>query len=127
MHLNLLNGAMQGVISDDYRSRVVWSPFPDQGLNPCQDFFKSQNLPKRSRGYIQVFLDGGLNQQRMGVHILLYKEVPLRKFKRFIGRFEKGMEWSTLKLRYIGMIMVNLGVNIASMEIQIKEKYILGF
>lgn len=24
-------------------------------------------LPKKSLGYIQVFLDGGLNQQRMGV------------------------------------------------------------
>jgi hypothetical protein len=24
-------------------------------------------LPEKSRGYIQVFLDGGLNQQKMGV------------------------------------------------------------
>ena len=24
-------------------------------------------LPKKSQGYVQVFLDGGLNQQRMGV------------------------------------------------------------
>lgn len=24
-------------------------------------------LPEKSEGYIQVFLDGGLNQQRMGV------------------------------------------------------------
>ncbi|XP_075485665.1 LOW QUALITY PROTEIN: O-fucosyltransferase 31-like [Primulina tabacum] len=66
MHLNLLNGALQRVISDDHRSRV-WSALPDQGLKPCQDFSKSHNLPKKSRGYIQVFLDGGLNQQRMGI------------------------------------------------------------
>ena len=26
-------------------------------------------LPEKSEGYIQVFLDGGLNQQRMGVGI----------------------------------------------------------
>ena len=24
-------------------------------------------VPEKSRGYIQVFLDGGLNQQKMGV------------------------------------------------------------
>lgn len=30
-------------------------------------FFLKSVLPRKSQGYIQVFLDGGLNQQRMGV------------------------------------------------------------
>lgn len=29
-------------------------------------------LPQKSQGYIQVFLDGGLNQQRMGVGTLRF-------------------------------------------------------
>lgn len=29
-------------------------------------------LPEKSQGYIQVFLDGGLNQQRMGVSTCIY-------------------------------------------------------
>lgn len=29
-------------------------------------------LPSKSNGYIQVFLDGGLNQQRMGVSQILF-------------------------------------------------------
>lgn len=28
-------------------------------------------VPEKSEGYVQVFLDGGLNQQRMGVRIII--------------------------------------------------------
>lgn len=43
---------------------IVHSIFPDMHLFvPC---FQA-DLPEKSEGYIQVFLDGGLNQQRMGV------------------------------------------------------------
>ena len=36
----------------------------------CVIFFQLVALPEKSTGYVQVFLDGGLNQQRMGVNIL---------------------------------------------------------
>ncbi|KAE8658672.1 MSCS-like 3 isoform 1 [Hibiscus syriacus] len=46
----------------------LWSPLPNQGWKPCIDSADNPpSLPERSEGYIQVFLDGGLNQQRMGI------------------------------------------------------------
>ncbi|KAL1100499.1 hypothetical protein V6Z11_D05G233600 [Gossypium hirsutum] len=45
----------------------LWSPLPNQGWKPCIDSADTPSLPERSQGYIQVFLDGGLNQQRMGI------------------------------------------------------------
>lgn len=35
-------------------------------------------LPEKSEGYIQVFLDGGLNQQRMGVCTKKFHEHLIR-------------------------------------------------
>ncbi|KAK4483926.1 hypothetical protein RD792_011135 [Penstemon davidsonii] len=70
MHLNLLEPALRrrvtdDLVDDDEIATKLWSPLPDQGWTPCQH---SSNIsPKQSRGYIQVFLDGGLNQQRMGI------------------------------------------------------------
>ncbi|KAK9758404.1 hypothetical protein RND81_01G227300 [Saponaria officinalis] len=46
------------------RHLELWSPLPDQGWKPCQH---PPSLPYKSQGYLQVFLDGGLNQQRMGI------------------------------------------------------------
>ncbi|XP_065881211.1 O-fucosyltransferase 31 [Euphorbia lathyris] len=44
----------------------LWSPLPHQGWKPCAEP-AIRSLPQKSQGYIQVFLDGGLNQQRMGI------------------------------------------------------------
>lgn len=41
---------------------------------------------KKSNGYIQVFLDGGLNQQKMGVGYVTIKEVEV-----YISKFHNGM------------------------------------
>ncbi|KMZ62246.1 Peptide-O-fucosyltransferase [Zostera marina] len=60
----LLKGALQ-------RDKLIedidlWAPLPVSGWQHCK---QSSNLafPRSSRGYIQVFLNGGLNQQRMGI------------------------------------------------------------
>ncbi|GAB2290326.1 O-fucosyltransferase 31 [Dionaea muscipula] len=45
----------------------LWSSLPNQGWIPCVDSECSLSLPEKSTGYLQVFLDGGLNQQRMGI------------------------------------------------------------
>jgi hypothetical protein len=63
-HLSLLKSALQrssGEQSD------LWRPLTDQGWSPCIDLGNSPSLPDKTAGYVQVFLDGGLNQQRMGI------------------------------------------------------------
>uniref|UniRef100_A0A7C9D4M4 O-fucosyltransferase family protein n=1 Tax=Opuntia streptacantha TaxID=393608 RepID=A0A7C9D4M4_OPUST len=65
-HLHLLQGALQW--KTPFRRQLeMWSPLPHQGWKPCADPEDTFPLPMKSQGYIQVFLDGGLNQQRMGV------------------------------------------------------------
>ncbi|KAF2543025.1 hypothetical protein F2Q68_00030087 [Brassica cretica] len=64
-HLRLLEGALHRQIS--IRQQVeLWSPLPDQAWKPCTQSFTGSPLPEKSQGFLQVFLDGGLNQQRMG-------------------------------------------------------------
>ncbi|KAA8528358.1 hypothetical protein F0562_035713 [Nyssa sinensis] len=65
-HLRLLKGALPRETSDKQQSDL-WSPLADQGWKPCVESTSIAFLPKKSQGYIQVFLDGGLNQQRMGI------------------------------------------------------------
>ncbi|KAG2248699.1 hypothetical protein Bca52824_088327 [Brassica carinata] len=65
-HLRLLEGALHRQIS--IRQQVeLWSPLPDQSWKPCTQSFTGSPLPEKSQGFLQVFLDGGLNQQRMGL------------------------------------------------------------
>ncbi|CAJ1974017.1 unnamed protein product [Sphenostylis stenocarpa] len=66
MHEALLEGALQRQTSVELQTSL-WSPLAFQGWKPCTERPKSPSLPEKSRGYIQVFLDGGLNQQKMGV------------------------------------------------------------
>ncbi|CAA6662129.1 unnamed protein product [Spirodela intermedia] len=66
VHLSLLKGAIQRHIADEQRSDL-WSPLPPQGWKSCARSLDTPGFPKKSSGYIQVFLDGGLNQQRMGI------------------------------------------------------------
>ncbi|KAJ6820509.1 uncharacterized protein M6B38_397630 [Iris pallida] len=65
-HLSLLKGALQRKISEKQKSEL-WSPLEPQGWKPCIRSASNAILPTKSSGYIQVFLDGGLNQQRMGI------------------------------------------------------------
>ncbi|KAK4274175.1 hypothetical protein QN277_017443 [Acacia crassicarpa] len=66
MHEALLEGALQRQISDDQQIGL-WSPLANQGWKPCSESPKLPSKPEKSQGYIQVFLDGGLNQQKMGI------------------------------------------------------------
>ncbi|KAK1300460.1 Uncharacterized protein QJS10_CPB13g00210 [Acorus calamus] len=65
-HLPLLMGALQRPLLDEQESGL-WSPLPNQGLKKCDASTDKHVLHKKSNGYVQVFLDGGLNQQRMGI------------------------------------------------------------
>ncbi|OMO57601.1 GDP-fucose protein O-fucosyltransferase [Corchorus olitorius] len=65
-HLPLLEVALHRKTSIKQQSDL-WSPLPNQGWKPCIDSANIPLLPEKSQGYIQVFLDGGLNQQRMGI------------------------------------------------------------
>ncbi|XP_051187526.1 O-fucosyltransferase 39 isoform X2 [Lolium perenne] len=51
-------------MDDHEQKRDLWTPLPYQGWKPCLKSPGAHDLPF---GYIQVFLDGGLNQQRMGI------------------------------------------------------------
>ncbi|KAL5705401.1 O-fucosyltransferase 31 [Ranunculus cassubicifolius] len=63
-HLPLIKGALQRETAE--LQSELWAPLADQGWKPCE-VYSSTPVSKKSEGYIQVFLDGGLNQQRMGI------------------------------------------------------------
>ncbi|KAK9713147.1 hypothetical protein RND81_06G006500 [Saponaria officinalis] len=65
-HSNLLKDALRDQTPNDEPSEL-WSPLPDQGWRPCGECSGPSGKPENSTGYLQVFLDGGLNQQRMGI------------------------------------------------------------
>lgn len=65
-HLPLLQGALERETSYQQQSDV-WAPLSNQGWKQCDVSLHAPVFPKKSEGYIQVFLDGGLNQQRMGI------------------------------------------------------------
>jgi|UniRef100_A0A2N9J023 hypothetical protein len=65
-HSRLLKSALQRETTNAQHSHL-WIPLANQGWRPCVESTKAPSLPEKSQGYIQVFLDGGLNQQRMGI------------------------------------------------------------
>ncbi|GMI67959.1 hypothetical protein like AT5G65470 [Hibiscus trionum] len=66
-HLPLLKSALQRESSNGEPSDLR-APLADQGWRPCLATVNAPSaLPQKSEGYLQVFLDGGLNQQRMGI------------------------------------------------------------
>ncbi|KAL8127517.1 hypothetical protein AgCh_014433 [Apium graveolens] len=66
-HKNLLKSAVHRQISNEQKSDL-WMPLANQGWKPCVDSSTGpMPSPENSQGYLQLFLDGGLNQQRMGI------------------------------------------------------------
>ncbi|KAJ8444969.1 hypothetical protein Cgig2_029163 [Carnegiea gigantea] len=65
-HSNLFKAALRSQTPNGEPSQL-WSPLPDQGWKPCTDDVHPTAKLNKSEGYLQVFLDGGLNQQRMGI------------------------------------------------------------
>ncbi|KAL1820419.1 hypothetical protein ACET3Z_015288 [Daucus carota] len=68
-HMNLLKSAVLRQTSDEQKA-ALWRPLANQGWRTCVDSATGPTpppSPKNSQGYLQVFLDGGLNQQRMGI------------------------------------------------------------
>ncbi|XP_059624142.1 O-fucosyltransferase 39-like [Cornus florida] len=65
-HSRLLKSALQRETSNGLQSDL-WIPLANQGWKPYAESTSATTLPSESNGYIQVFLDGGLNQQRMGI------------------------------------------------------------
>ncbi|XP_024032912.1 O-fucosyltransferase 39 [Morus notabilis] len=65
-HSWLLKSALQAETSNTQQSDL-WTPLGNQGWKQCVESSVGPTLPEKSTGYIQVFLDGGLNQQRMGI------------------------------------------------------------
>ncbi|KAK9990976.1 hypothetical protein SO802_025961 [Lithocarpus litseifolius] len=65
-HSRILKSALQRETTNS-QHLDLWIPLANQGWRPCVESPKTPSLPEKSEGYIQVFLDGGLNQQRMGI------------------------------------------------------------
>ncbi|XP_038886798.1 O-fucosyltransferase 31-like [Benincasa hispida] len=65
-HPILLESALHHITTLEDQ-REIWSPLPNQGWKPCLKPTRTELSPTKPQGYIQVFLDGGLNQQRMGI------------------------------------------------------------
>ncbi|XP_027359844.1 O-fucosyltransferase 39 isoform X1 [Abrus precatorius] len=66
-HSRLLRSAVQRETPTSQLSEL-WSPLESQAWKRnVESRNKPTALPEKSEGYIQVFLDGGLNQQRMGI------------------------------------------------------------
>lgn len=65
-HLSFMKGALQREIPNEQKSEL-WAPLKPQGWKPCFPSSSITGNPMKSSGYVQVFLDGGLNQQRMAI------------------------------------------------------------
>nr|GEY28822.1 O-fucosyltransferase 39-like [Tanacetum cinerariifolium] len=65
-HSRLFKSALQHRASNEQLSDL-WTPLSNQGWKPYVAPPTSFSSLPESSGYIQVFLDGGLNQQRMGI------------------------------------------------------------
>ncbi|KAM1091573.1 hypothetical protein FF1_019040 [Malus domestica] len=65
-HQRLLMSALQRQTSEGELSDL-WTPLASESWKPCAESSVAPSLPEKSEGFIQVFLDGGLNQQRMGI------------------------------------------------------------
>jgi hypothetical protein len=55
----------------DVLAEKLWKPPSDQGFVPCVDPSPSYTGPGKSRGYLMVATNGGLNQMRAGVGLIV--------------------------------------------------------
>ncbi|XP_031109029.1 O-fucosyltransferase 39 isoform X2 [Ipomoea triloba] len=65
-HSSLFKSALQRETTPEEKAEI-WTPLANQGWKPVTDSGLFSKLSGKSEGYLQVFLDGGLNQQRMGI------------------------------------------------------------
>ncbi|MFS8017689.1 putative GDP-fucose protein O-fucosyltransferase [Helianthus anomalus] len=65
-HSRLFKNALQRQSSNE-QLFDLWTPLSNQGWKPFSESTSASSSLPESTGYIQVFLDGGLNQQRMGI------------------------------------------------------------
>ncbi|KAI7732811.1 hypothetical protein M8C21_014057 [Ambrosia artemisiifolia] len=65
-HSRLFKSALQHQSSIEQLTDL-WTPLSNQGWKPFAESTSASSSLPESTGYIQVFLDGGLNQQRMGI------------------------------------------------------------
>lgn len=63
-HSSLFKSALQRETTPEEKGEI-WMPLANQGWKPVTALVST--LAGKSEGYLQVFLDGGLNQQRMGI------------------------------------------------------------
>ncbi|KAK4765280.1 hypothetical protein SAY86_026370 [Trapa natans] len=64
-YMRLFKSALERETLGEKQSEI-WSPLSNQPWKRCMSY-PGSSLPEKSEGYLQVFLDGGLNQQRMGI------------------------------------------------------------
>ncbi|RXH92647.1 hypothetical protein DVH24_033543 [Malus domestica] len=63
-----LSHTAHSIFSSVDQQSKLWAPLPNHGWKHCPEEPNSlSSSPKESTGYIQVFLDEGLNQQKMGI------------------------------------------------------------
>ncbi|VFQ88087.1 unnamed protein product [Cuscuta campestris] len=65
-HSSLFKSALQRQTAPQEKIEL-WMPLANQGWKPYTNSVRISPLAGNSEGYLQVFLDGGLNQQRMGI------------------------------------------------------------
>ncbi|XP_076940309.1 O-fucosyltransferase 39-like isoform X1 [Bidens hawaiensis] len=65
-HSRLFKSALQHQATNEQLSDL-WTPLSNQGWKPFAESTSASSSLPESTGFIQVFLDGGLNQQRMGI------------------------------------------------------------
>ncbi|XP_071693558.1 O-fucosyltransferase 39-like [Rutidosis leptorrhynchoides] len=65
-HSRLFKSALQNKASNEQLADL-WTPLSNQGWKPFVESTSASSKLPESTGFIQVFLDGGLNQQRMGI------------------------------------------------------------
>ncbi|CAN6720502.1 unnamed protein product [Malus baccata var. baccata] len=97
-HLRLLNPALllQSISSISLFFKL-WAPLPNQGWKHCPEKPNSlSSSPKESTGYIQVFLDEGLNQQKMGIcDAVVVAKILNATFVSIVKALPSEFSWST--------------------------------
>ncbi|CAN6584185.1 unnamed protein product [Malus baccata var. baccata] len=97
-YLRLLNPALllQSISSISLFFKL-WAPLPNQGWKHCPEKPNSlSSSPKESTGYIQVFLDEGLNQQKMGIcDAVVVAKILNATFVSIVKALPSEFSWST--------------------------------